>query len=163
MLIKNSEEQGFECKLPTIKKAQGGDEPAFVRPLKETRRPKKAEDLPVSASPMQILGGGKQLVKASKQCTTIYVGEPTGSVGYYNLPPSLRTQLRQHLRLNGAEDELDGQLLAGFHIVHTDEFKGRVSVRGGANSKSYEEKMCICDRSGHQVAKTEPRKRERDE
>mmetsp|Transcript_45882 Transcript_45882/g.110460 ORF Transcript_45882/g.110460 Transcript_45882/m.110460 type:complete len:302 (+) Transcript_45882:636-1541(+) len=54
VLIKNSEEQGFECKLPTIKKAQGGDEPAFVRPLKETRRPKKAEDLPASASPMQI-------------------------------------------------------------------------------------------------------------
>mmetsp|Transcript_45885 Transcript_45885/g.110481 ORF Transcript_45885/g.110481 Transcript_45885/m.110481 type:complete len:252 (+) Transcript_45885:464-1219(+) len=27
---------------------------AFVRPLKETRRPKKAEDLPASASPMQI-------------------------------------------------------------------------------------------------------------
>mmetsp|Transcript_36370 Transcript_36370/g.91497 ORF Transcript_36370/g.91497 Transcript_36370/m.91497 type:complete len:158 (-) Transcript_36370:2033-2506(-) len=67
----------------------------------------------------------------------------SGSVGYYNLPPSLRTQLRQHLRLNGAEDELDGQLLAGFHIVHTDEFKGRVVVRGCANSKSYEEKMCI--------------------
>mmetsp|Transcript_17309 Transcript_17309/g.41700 ORF Transcript_17309/g.41700 Transcript_17309/m.41700 type:complete len:155 (-) Transcript_17309:678-1142(-) len=87
----------------------------------------------------------------------------SGSVGYYNLPPSLRTQLRQHLRLPGAEDELDGQLLAGFHIVHTDEFKGRVAVRGGANSKSYEEKMIICDRSGVQVAKTEPRKRDRDE
>lgn len=156
VLIKNSEEHGFECVLPeTEEEVQQGDEPAFVRPLRESRRPKKADDLPVSAEPMLILGGGQVSLKASKQGTTIYVQEPDGSDGYYNLPPSLRNKLRAHLRLCGAEDDLDGQLLAGYSIMHTEAFRGRQAVKLASYSKSYEEKMIILDSSGTEVARTE--------
>mmetsp|Transcript_17989 Transcript_17989/g.35133 ORF Transcript_17989/g.35133 Transcript_17989/m.35133 type:complete len:125 (-) Transcript_17989:178-552(-) len=106
---------------------------------------------------MKILGGGQVSLKASKKGTTIYVMEPDGSDGYYHLPPSLRTKLRLHLRLCGAEDELDGQLLAGFSILHSDAFRGRVAVTGGTNSKSCEEKMILLDSNGIEVARTKPR------
>jgi hypothetical protein len=152
---KNGEHScNFECKQP--------EEPGIFAPPMKKMRAIAAEKLPVKTDPIMILGGDQTGVKGNKKNTTIYINKEGGGVGCFNLPPSIRSQLRTHLGLQGAEDDLNGRLLTGFSILHTADFKGRVVVSGGTNNKSQEEMMIVCDQNGVEVARTVPRKRKRD-
>mmetsp|Transcript_18698 Transcript_18698/g.36391 ORF Transcript_18698/g.36391 Transcript_18698/m.36391 type:complete len:208 (-) Transcript_18698:181-804(-) len=130
-------EKGFEAEFsPPVSTAQ---EPVQVTPRYEvpmlmqieSKRGKHARDMPVSDERMFVVGGSQASNKGGiTYVTKVYLRHPDAHIGCYNLPYSIREQLKGRRKID-ENTNLDGASLIGFSIVHPERKDAKVTDGNG--------------------------------
>jgi hypothetical protein len=122
--------------------------------LDRKARPLNQKRMPVSPNKMEIVSGGQKGAKNNQFYTYIDVLHEDGSIGCYHLPFSISAQILRSFDVEQASNTLDGNLLKGFYVVHTEQKSA--CVAGGKSAKSEEELLAIIDEKGEYIAMSEP-------
>jgi hypothetical protein len=160
LLVRYTDESGFECKVPEDGQSN------FLPPA--NKRAKTDKDIPISMAPMKILGGKLSKAKRGKEgidlyTTSVYIEQEDMEVAFNNLPSSLVGQLNVKDRKTLAHEPFDGVELTGFFVVHKTRRKAKCEGQRGRSGE--EEVLSILRPDGSVAAMSIPKtkKRKRDD